>query len=96
MKVTGSGADDVGTFIIDGTYSVETHRMDFIKQYQIGTGNRLENLGHQVTIQLTWNAGNHQFEGKWYVTTSTYRGEDKFQLKLVEPLEQFPTDEQSV
>jgi len=94
MKVTGSGTDDVGTFTIDGTYSVETHRMDLIKQYQIGTGNPLENFGHQVTIQLTWNAVNHQFEGTCYVQTSTYRGEDKFELKIVEPLEQLPTYEQ--
>jgi hypothetical protein len=82
MKITGSGADDVGTFTIDGTYSVETRRIGLTKQYQAGNGNRSENLGHQVTIQLTWHSDNHQFEGKWYVTTNKYRGEDKFELKF--------------
>jgi hypothetical protein len=96
MKVTGSGTDDVGTFIIDGTYSVEIHRMDLIKKYQIGTGNPLDNFGHEVTIQLTWNADNHQFEGTWYIKTSTYSGEDKFELKLDESREQLPTYEQSI
>jgi hypothetical protein len=39
-------------------------------------------LGHTVTIQLYWNPDNNQFEGKWYVQTAKYRGEDKFELKL--------------
>ncbi len=83
MKVTGSGSDDVGTFTIDGIYSIETSRLALTKKYQAGTGNRSENLGHQVTIQLTWNAQNDQFEGKWYVQTSKYHGEDKFELKFI-------------
>jgi len=81
MKVTGSGSDDVGTFTIDGNYSVTTSRIGLTKTYQAGTGNQSENSGHQVTIQLAWNAQNKQFEGKWYVQTSKYRGEDKFELK---------------
>ncbi len=84
MKVTGSGSDNIGTFTIDGVYSVTTHRIGLTKIYQAGTGNPSENLGHQVIIQLTWNAQNHQFEGKWYVQTSKYRGEDKFELKFNE------------
>jgi hypothetical protein len=82
MKVTGSGLDDVGTFTIDGTYSIETRRIGLTKTYQIGTGNPSENLGHQVTIQLEWDTLNSQFEGKWYVRTSKFHGEDKFELKL--------------
>lgn len=82
MKVTGSGSDDIGKFIIDGIYSVETSRIALTKKYQAGTGNLSENLGHQVTIQLVWNAQNNQFEGKWYVQTSKYHGEDKFELKF--------------
>ena len=82
MKVTGSGSDDVGTFTINGIYSIETSRLALTKTYRAGTGNRSENLGHQVTIQLTWNAQNDQFEGKWYVQTSKYNGEDKFELKF--------------
>ncbi len=82
LKVTGSGSDDVGTFTVDGTYSVKTRRIGLTKTYQAGTGNRSKNLGHQVTIQLAWNAQNNQFEGKWYIQTSKYRGEDKVELKF--------------
>ena len=94
MKVTGSGSDDIGTFTIDGTYSVKTRRIGLTKKYQVGTGNPSENLGHQVTIQLTWNAQNNQFEGKWYVQTSKYHGEDKFELKFVG--QQLPTVHEKV
>jgi hypothetical protein len=82
MKVTGSGSDDIGTFTIDGIYSTTTLRIGLTKTYQKGTGNLFQNLGHQVTIQLTWNEKNQQFKGKWYVKTSKYRGEDKFRLKF--------------
>ncbi|CAF4225525.1 unnamed protein product, partial [Rotaria sordida] len=80
MKVTGSGTDDVGTFTIDGIYSSKTHRIGLTKTYQRGTGNPSENLGHRVIIQLTWNAQNNQFEGKWYVQKNRYHGEAKFEL----------------
>jgi hypothetical protein len=93
MKVTGSGSDDVGTFTVDGTYSVKSRRMGLTKTYQAGTGNPSENLAHQVTIQLTWNAQNNQFEGKWYVQTHKYRGEDKFELKHDGPQQQLPAYE---
>ncbi|CAF2519169.1 unnamed protein product [Rotaria sp. Silwood2] len=82
MNITGSGSDDVGTFTIHGTYSVKTRRIGLTKTYKKGTGNPSQNLGHQVTIQLTWNAQNNQFEGKWYVQTSKYYGENKFELKF--------------
>ena len=80
MKVTGSGTDDVGSFTVDGVYSNETNRIGLTKNYQRGTGNPSENLGHQVTIQLTWNHVNNVFEGKWYVQTHKYHGENKFEL----------------
>ncbi|CAF3079326.1 unnamed protein product [Rotaria sp. Silwood2] len=82
MQVTGSGSDDVGVFTIDGIYSFETNRIGMTKTYQLGTGDRSENLGHQVTIQLAWNARNRQFEGKWYVKTCQYGGQDVFELKF--------------
>lgn len=82
MKVTGSGSDDVGKFTIDGAYSMETSRLALTKRYQRGSGNLSENLGHHVTIQLTWNAQYSRFEGQWYVETSKYHGEDKFELKF--------------
>ncbi len=83
MAITGSGVDDIGLFTVDGTYSVEPCRIGLTKKYQASIGNRSENLGHQVTIQLAWNAQNDQFEGKWYVQTSKYHGEDKFELKFI-------------
>jgi hypothetical protein len=88
MTITGSGTDDVGTFTVDGIYSVKTSRVGLTKRYQAGTGDPSENLGHQVTIQLTWNTQNNRFEGKWYVQTSKYHGENKFELKFNEQQEQ--------
>lgn len=82
LKITGSGSDDVGKFTIDGTFSNQTYRIGLNKQYQAGTGDPLQNLGHQVIIQLPWNVENNQFEGKWYVQTEKYHGEDKFELKF--------------
>jgi hypothetical protein len=86
MKVTGWGSDNIGTFSIDSNYSVKTNRSGLTKIYQSGTGNPSENLGHEMIIQLIWNEKNHQFEGKWYVQTSKYRGKDKFELKFTEQL----------
>ncbi|CAF1190977.1 unnamed protein product [Rotaria sp. Silwood1] len=83
-KVSGQGIDDVGIFTIDGVFSSQTHRMDLIKTYERDTGNSNENIEHQVTLQLTWNSDHNQFEGKWFVRTSNYRGEGKFELKLDE------------
>lgn len=81
-KVTGSGSDDVGTYTIDGIYSTKTNRIGLTKTYQRGTGDWQQNLGHNVTIQMTWNPTQHKFEGKWFVRTKKYVGEDKFELKL--------------
>ncbi|CAF3544730.1 unnamed protein product [Rotaria sp. Silwood1] len=47
-----------------------------------------ENLGHQVTIEVTWNPDERQFTGKWYVDTSMFSGEDAFELKFERPLGQ--------
>jgi hypothetical protein len=88
--VTGSGSDDVGMFTIDGIYSTQSRRMGLTKTYQPGTGNPLQNLGHTVTIQLEWNRNQCQFEGKWYVRTSKFRDEDKFELKLDYQQQQLP------
>jgi hypothetical protein len=81
-KVTGSGSDDVGAYTIDGIYSTKTNRIGLTKTYQEGTGDLQQNLGHNVTIQMTWNSTQCQFEGKWFVQTNKYSGEDKFELKL--------------
>ena len=82
MKVNGTGRDDVGTFSITGIYSIKTQRLGLTKKYKLGTGSSTQNLGHNVTIQLYWNPSNKQFEGKWYVQTGKYHGENKFKLKL--------------
>ena len=80
-KVTGSGSDDVGTYSIDGIYSTQTCRMGLTKTYQYGTGNPLENFGHNVIIQLEWKRESKQFEGKWYVRTKKFVGSGAFKLK---------------
>ncbi|CAF4624126.1 unnamed protein product [Rotaria sp. Silwood2] len=82
FKVEGSGSDDVGDFTIAGTYSIKTQRIGLKKTYQSGTGNTKENLGHTVTIQLKWNSTEGQFEGKWYVQTNRYHGENKCEFKI--------------
>ncbi|CAF0992986.1 unnamed protein product [Adineta steineri] len=82
QKVTGNGSDDVGMYTIEGIYSTRTNRMGLIKTYKKGTGNPIQNLGHDVTIQVVWNSNQHQFEGKWYVRTNKYSGQDKFHLNL--------------
>ena len=89
--VSGEGNDDVGTFTIDGVFSVKSHRMALTKKYQAGTGDSLQNFGHTVTIQVTWNGVNEQFEGKWFIQTARYRDEDKFELKIGSPTKIFAT-----
>ncbi|CAF3006669.1 unnamed protein product, partial [Rotaria sp. Silwood2] len=63
-KVTGNGSDDVGDYNIEGIYSTTTHWMGLTKKYQNGTGDLSQNLGHYVTIQVTWNTNQRRFEGK--------------------------------
>ena len=83
--VTGSGSDTVGVYSIVGIYSTQTRRIALTKTYQLGTGNPLENLGHDVIIQLEWNRASLQFEGRWYVRTTKYRGSGEFRLKYSQP-----------
>lgn len=84
--VTGNGSDDVGTYTIDGLFSIKTNRIGLTKTYQRGTGNPAQNFGHHVTIQMSWNDGQRRFEGKWSVQTSKYSGENKFELELEKAL----------
>ena len=79
-KVTGSGSDEIGTFTIDGSFSMKTNRLGLTKTYQPNTGNPLENFGHQITIQLIWYSDSHQFQGKWYLNGSHEQGQ--FELKF--------------
>ncbi|CAF1469126.1 unnamed protein product [Adineta steineri] len=82
QKVTGSGEDDVGEFSIDGIYSLNTRRIALTKKYQKGTGNSSQNLGHTVIIQIKWDSQKQLFDGKWYVKTNKYQGEDRFELQF--------------
>lgn len=81
-KITGNGSDDVGEYIVEGIYSTKTNRIGLTKTYRLGTGDLTQNLGHSVTIQVEWNSSKRLFEGKWFVRTSNYSGEGKFELKF--------------
>ncbi|CAF4769558.1 unnamed protein product, partial [Rotaria sp. Silwood2] len=83
-KVTGQGKDDVGDFTVDGIFSSDNLRLALTQSYVAGTGDPKENLGHTSIIQTTWNSKNNQFEGRWYVRTHKYSGDDRFELKLQE------------
>lgn len=85
MTINGSGTDDVGTFTVDGFYSESTCRIGLTEHYQPGTGDPSQNFGHDVIIQLVYNVQKNQFEGKWYVQTHKYHGENLIELKFVEP-----------
>lgn len=81
-QVSGGGIDEIGSYTIDGIFSMNTFRMALTKLYQAGTGDPTQNLGHAVIVQLIWDSKHNLFRGKWYIHTNKYRGEDKFELKL--------------
>lgn len=81
-RISGHGYDDVGKFTVDGAFSVENQAITMSKTYEIGTGDSKENFGHTVNIQIRWNSTSAQFEGKWFVDTNHYRGEDNFEMKF--------------
>lgn len=80
--INGSGSDGVGAFNISGKYSTETKEIELVKTYKAGTGDQTENLGHSVTIEVTWDPAKQLFAGNWYVDTSSYRGDDLFELQF--------------
>lgn len=83
-RVSGKGMDDVGSYDIEGIFSLGEHKMGLTKTYRNGTGDLSENSGHSVTIQTTWNENTNQFEGKWFVDTKHYRDDNKIEFKLQE------------
>jgi hypothetical protein len=85
--VHGNGHDDVGSYNVTGNYSTSDNHLTIFKQYKRGTGDRYENLGHQVTIDLKWNDYAQHFDGKWIVKTANYSGKDKFELKFRQHVE---------
>ena len=81
--VTGAGLDDLGAFTMSGIFSARTGRMGLTKTYTPDTvAYGLAQPKHEITIQLIWNPHTRQFEGKWYVQTNKYRGENRFILKF--------------
>ncbi len=86
FTIIGTGSDDVGAFTVSGKYSTTTNEIELIKTYQQGTGDEKENLGHSVTIEVTWDPEKQLFAGNWYVDTSSYRDDDLFELKFQKPL----------
>jgi hypothetical protein len=81
LKVSGSGNDNNGVFVIDGIISMKTGRMGLNKTYTSTLSQSSAFFQSQILIQLVWNTKNSQFEGKWYVHTKNYRAENKFYLK---------------
>ena len=44
------------------------------KKYTPNTGERYENRGHTVKMQMDYDVNSKTFEGKWYVETFRYTG----------------------
>jgi len=76
-KITGSGTDSIGTFSINGTYSMKTGRIALTKSYPLDT------MNHQIIIQLEWNIEKRLFEGKQFIRNEKYREVNQFELKYI-------------
>jgi hypothetical protein len=68
--LVGNGKSNFGQFILKGTFSKDTNRIDIIQTYTYATGNPLLNTGHAVKYQLTWNKDKGIFEGIHYMPNS--------------------------
>jgi hypothetical protein len=67
--INGKGENNVGKFILRGTFSKGTNQINIIQTYKYGTGNPLLNAGHRCEYQLIWNKGKRVFEGIHYMPT---------------------------
>ena len=83
--VTGSGSDDIGSFIIDGYYNTKQRRQKLIKKYQADTDNPSKKNKRVVILTVQWNMHSRQFEGTYEALTKTY-SRNKFELKFVRAL----------
>ncbi|CAF1195658.1 unnamed protein product [Adineta steineri] len=81
-EVNGNGVDDIGKFVVNGIYSINTNRLAIIKTYREETENSTENVGHNITIQVAWNSNQYHFEGKWFIKTRNYSGDGRIELKF--------------
>ncbi|CAF0935635.1 unnamed protein product [Adineta steineri] len=89
MQVTGSGSDNVGIFTLNGVYSAISEQINMTKKYQLGTGDPIENKGHEVKMQLRWQSTNQQFEGSLLISYSGYQVQGKCRLKFHDAHEQY-------
>ncbi|CAF3620375.1 unnamed protein product [Rotaria sordida] len=64
--LNGYGQDNVGQYVLNGSFSEVTGKIEMTQRYQIGTGNPNLNLGHQDMIQLSWDASRKVFKGIAY------------------------------
>lgn len=85
LRVFGQGADDIGCYTMIGRYSIETNEIELKKTYQKNVDDPDENLGHAVTIEVTWNPEEEKFIGQWYVDTESFGGEGSFELEFENP-----------
>ena len=74
--------DKIGDYQMNGTFNPQNGRMVLNKKYIIGTGDKWENLGHNVRIRLQWNKDQKQFDGTFYVKTNRYEGTGLWSIKL--------------
>ncbi|CAF1096719.1 unnamed protein product [Adineta steineri] len=81
-QVNGNGVDDIGKFVVNGIYSINTNRLAIVKTYREETENSTENFGHNITIQVAWNSNQYHFEGKWFIKTRNYSGDGRIELKF--------------
>ncbi|CAF2057390.1 unnamed protein product, partial [Rotaria magnacalcarata] len=72
----GNGSDNIGQFILSGTYSKHNRQINMIQAYQTGTGNSKLNIGHRCRYELTWNKEKRIFQGPIYVTFEETTVED--------------------
>eukprot|EP00563_Minutocellus_polymorphus_P021248 CAMPEP_0197734026 /NCGR_PEP_ID=MMETSP1434-20131217/44209_1 /TAXON_ID=265543 /ORGANISM="Minutocellus polymorphus, Strain CCMP3303" /LENGTH=521 /DNA_ID=CAMNT_0043321431 /DNA_START=137 /DNA_END=1703 /DNA_ORIENTATION=+ len=87
--VKGNGEDKVGSFVLRGVW--KGNRLGMTKQYLKGTGDPNENHGHQIHMRLAKEKSSGmvindrpRLEGKYYVRTPQYSGEDHISIWLVE------------
>ncbi|CAF1121877.1 unnamed protein product [Adineta ricciae] len=64
--VHGYGRDNVGQYILNGTFSERTGQIRMTQTYQLGTGDPKLNLGHQDLLQFNLNSSRNVFEGVAY------------------------------
>ena len=73
-RISGFGRDTVGKYVLKGKYYHGTARLSIEKQYESGTGDPSQNLGHTVRLHLEWVGSRQEFMGTFHVSTSKWTG----------------------